>query len=90
MKLADLVCNVSIGVAVDGRRHSVLGAGGVRIGLLRAGAGRAVLLVHGGMSRLEAWEPVWKVMAQRWHVTAMDRRGRGASGDAEAYMISHD
>jgi pimeloyl-ACP methyl ester carboxylesterase len=62
----------------------------VRIGLLTAGAGRALLLVHGGMSRLEAWEPVWKVMTQRWEVTAMDRRGRGASGDAEPYRISQE
>jgi len=75
---------------VDGRRHSVLIGGGVRIGLLTAGAGRALLLVHGGMSRLEAWEPIWKVMAQRWRVTAIDRRGRGASGDGEPYAISQE
>jgi len=84
MKLAEPASlSSSIGVAVKGIRHSV-------IGLLTAGAGRALLLVHGGMSRLEAWEPVWEVMAQRWRVTAMDRRGRGASGDAVPYTISQE
>lgn len=75
---------------MEGRRHSVIGAGGVGIGLMTAGAGRPLLLIHGGMSRLEAWEPMWEVMAQRWRVTAMDRRGRGASGDAEPYTIGQE
>jgi pimeloyl-ACP methyl ester carboxylesterase len=75
---------------VEGRRHTVTGADGVGIGLLTAGTGRALLLVHGGMGRLERWEPMWGPLAGRWRVTAMDRRGRGSSGDSEPYAISKE
>ena len=34
---------------MDGQRHSVTGADGVSIGLLTAGTGPALLLVHGGI-----------------------------------------
>jgi pimeloyl-ACP methyl ester carboxylesterase len=73
---------------VEGRRHSVAGADGVSIGLLTAGTGRELLLVHGGMGRLERWEPVWEPLAGHCRVTAMDRRGRGSSGDSERYALS--
>jgi pimeloyl-ACP methyl ester carboxylesterase len=43
---------------VEGTRHSVRGADEASIGLLTAGTGPALLLVHGGMGRLEQWEPV--------------------------------
>ena len=75
---------------MDGRRHSVSGADGVRIGLLTAGTGPALLLVHGGMGRLERWAPMWAPLTERWRVTAMDRRGRGSSGDAEPYALSKE
>jgi len=73
-----------------GRRHAVIGAGGVRIGLLTAGTGPPLLLIHGGMSCIEAWEPIWPALAKRWRVTAMDRRGRCTSGDAEQYTIEEE
>jgi pimeloyl-ACP methyl ester carboxylesterase len=72
---------------VDGAEHSVVGVDGVSIGLLTAGAGPALLLVHGGMGSRERWEPVWGPLTRRWRVTAMDRRGRGSSGDDEAYSL---
>ncbi len=75
---------------MDGQRHSVTGADGVSIGLLTAGTGPALLLVHGGMGRIERWEPMWGPLTSRWRVTAMDRRGRGSSGDAEPYAISQE
>lgn len=75
---------------MKGRRHWVKGADGARIGLLTAGTGPALLLVHGGMGRLERWEPMWGPLTERWRVTAMDRRGRGSSGDSEPYAISKE
>jgi hypothetical protein len=77
----------STGGALNGRRHSVPGAGGAPICLLTSGVGQALLVVHGGMSQVEAGEPAWNLLSERWQVTAMDRRGRGASGDAESYAI---
>jgi pimeloyl-ACP methyl ester carboxylesterase len=73
---------------VDGRRHSVPGQDGVPIGLLTAGRGPALLLVHGGMGQLERWLPVWAGLTSRWEVTAMDRRGRGSSGDGTEYSMA--
>lgn len=72
---------------MEGKGHSVRGAHGVRIGLLSAGGGPPLLLVHGGMTQLEAWAPAWELLQERWQVTAMDRRGRGRSGDAPGYAI---
>ena len=62
---------------MDGHRHEVISADGTRIGLLTAGAGPSLLLVHGGMGRIESWQTLWGPLTSRWRVTAMDRRGRG-------------
>jgi pimeloyl-ACP methyl ester carboxylesterase len=75
---------------VDGKRHTVLGADDVPIGLLTAGQGSCLLLVHGGMTQLEAWAPAWDLLCSRWRVTAIDRRGRGSSGDASSYAIKDE
>ena len=75
---------------VDGTRHAVTGADGVRIGLLTAGTGPALLLVHGGMGSIESWAPVGDALASRHRVTAMDRRGRGTSGDSGGYSLDQE
>ncbi|MCU1631869.1 MAG: hypothetical protein JWM61_521 [Micrococcaceae bacterium] len=75
---------------MEGRRSSVRGADGVDIGLLTCGSGWPLLLIHGGMGRLERWEPMWPLLTDRWRVTAMDRRGRGTSGDSEPYLGSKE
>ena len=75
---------------MDGYRHSVTSADGTRIGLLTAGEGPPLLLVHGGMGRIESWQPLWGMLTGRWRVTAMDRRGRGTSGDTEPYDLSRE
>ena len=46
-----------------------------------------MLLVHGGMGSIEGWASVWEALAAQFRVTAMDRRGRGSSGDADAYTL---
>lgn len=75
---------------MDGTRHVVAGAGGVPIGLLTAGTGPALLLVHGGMGGIESWARVWDPLAAHRRVTAMDRRGRGTSGDADTYALTSE
>jgi pimeloyl-ACP methyl ester carboxylesterase len=72
---------------MDGVRHSITGPDGVSIGLLTAGSGPPLLLVHGGAGQIESWDPVWERLTERWRVTAMDRRGRGSSGDGQRYSI---
>jgi pimeloyl-ACP methyl ester carboxylesterase len=78
------------GDPVQGRRHAVTSADGTEIGLLTAGTGPALLLVHGGMGRLERWAPLWGLLTEHWQVTAMDRRGRGSSGDTGPYQLSKE
>lgn len=75
---------------MDGQRHAVTSADGTEIGLLTAGDGPPLLLVHGGMGRIERWAPLWQPLTSRWRVTAMDRRGRGSSGDAGPYDLSRE
>jgi pimeloyl-ACP methyl ester carboxylesterase len=75
---------------VEGHRHEVISADGTRIGLLTAGAGPSLLLVHGGMGCIESWQPLWGTLTSQWRVTAMDRRGRGTSGDTASYQLDRE
>jgi pimeloyl-ACP methyl ester carboxylesterase len=75
---------------MDGHRHAVTSADGTEIGLLTAGDGPPLLLVHGGMGCIERWQPLWEPLTSRWRVTAMDRRGRGSSGDTQPYELSRE
>lgn len=76
---------------MDGVRRAVTTADGVRIGMLTAGQGPGLLLVHGGMGRLERWAPIWDLLTPRWRITAIDRRGRGSSSDAAGpYRITDE
>jgi pimeloyl-ACP methyl ester carboxylesterase len=75
---------------VDGTRHHITGADGVDIGLLTAGSGPGLLLVHGGMGTIESWRGVWDALTRHRRVTAMDRRGRGSSGDGSSYALDRE
>jgi len=76
---------------VDGRRHAVTSTDGTQIGLLTAGHGAPLLLVHGGMGCIESWASLWPALTARWQVTAMDRRGRGTSrDDGRPYDLSRE
>jgi pimeloyl-ACP methyl ester carboxylesterase len=72
---------------VEGRREHVVSADGTRIGLLTSGDGSPLLLVHGGMTSLDAWTSMWPTLIARHRVTAIDRRGRGTSGLGEPYSL---
>ena len=75
---------------MDGYRHEVTSADGTRIGLLTAGDGPPLLLVHGGMGCIASWQSLWAGLTRRWRVTAMDRRGRGSSGDTAPYDVGRE
>ncbi len=59
---------------MDGTRRSIVGTDGVLLGLLTAGSGAPLLLVHGGFEQIERWAPVWELLVTSWRVAAMDRR----------------
>ncbi len=48
---------------MEGTGHAVTSADGVRIGLLTAGSGPALLLVHGGMGTIKSWQRAWGALA---------------------------
>lgn len=60
---------------------------GTVIGYWRSGAGPALLLVHGTTADHSRWLPISPRFEQHFTVYAMDRRGRGASGDAPDYDL---
>jgi pimeloyl-ACP methyl ester carboxylesterase len=76
--------------AVWGFRETVRSSDGVAIGMVTAGHGSPLLLVHGGMRGAASWAPLWPLLVDRYRVTAMDRRGRGMSGDAPSYTACQE
>ena len=62
----------------------VVGPAGVPIAVFRLGEGPPVVLVHGTTSDHTTWRVVAPMLASRFELFAVDRRGRGASGDGPA------
>src|SRR6267143_3379659 len=58
---------------------------GTPIGLWKTGSGPSLLAVHGTAADDTAWDTVVPLLASTFAVYAMDRRARGASGDADGY-----
>jgi pimeloyl-ACP methyl ester carboxylesterase len=63
---------------------------GTPIAVWRSGAGPPLVLVHGTSADHSRWAPVLPALAERFTVLAMDRRGRGASGDAPDYAFARE
>lgn len=64
---------------------------GTRIAYWRQGNGPALLLVHGATyDHATAWRYVVPGLERRFTVYAMDRRGRGASGDGPSYDLRRE
>jgi pimeloyl-ACP methyl ester carboxylesterase len=76
--------------AMDGIRHAVPSADGVVIGLMTAGSGPPLLVVHGGFGQIESWRSMWPQLTDLFRVTALDRRGRGSSGDDGPYSLNRE
>ncbi|MFZ1755511.1 MAG: alpha/beta hydrolase [Caldilineaceae bacterium] len=60
---------------------------GTVIGFWRSGSGPPLLLVHGTTADHSRWSPISPRFEQYFTVYAMDRRGRGGSGDSPDYDI---
>jgi len=63
---------------------------GTPIAYERSGAGPALVLVHGTTADHTRWAPVLPMLEQTFTVYAVDRRGRGRSGDASDYAIERE
>lgn len=63
---------------------------GTKIGYFTSGQGRPLLLVHGGLGDHTRWDVLRPYLEPHFTVHAMDRRGRGASGDGHAYALDRE
>ena len=65
-------------------------ADGTRIAYARGGSGRPLVLVHGTAADHRRWQPVLPALQARYDVYAIDRRGRGGSGDGASYQLERE
>jgi pimeloyl-ACP methyl ester carboxylesterase len=69
---------------------TVVSRDGTTIGWFSSGDGPPLLLVHGGLGDHTRWDALRPLLEPHVTVHAMDRRGRGASGDASAYALERE
>jgi pimeloyl-ACP methyl ester carboxylesterase len=71
--------------------QTVLSRDGTPIAFRRSGEGPALLLVHGATAdHTTTWRFVLSDLERRFTVHAMDRRGRGGSGDSSHYDLRRE
>lgn len=76
---------------MDGQQPQVVrSADGTPIALWRTGRGPSLVAVHGGAGDHASFGAVAELLAPDFTVYAMDRRGRGASGDAPSYALERE
>jgi len=63
---------------------------GTAIAFARSGVGPPLVLVHGTAADHTRWKPLLPELEARFTVFAVDRRGRGGSGDAPTYSIERE
>jgi pimeloyl-ACP methyl ester carboxylesterase/AcrR family transcriptional regulator len=69
---------------------TTVSADSTRIAFWKRGAGPPLLLVHGGVCDHLAWHFVTPLLARKFTVYAMDRRGRGGSGNESPYSVERE
>ena len=69
---------------------SVVSRDGTSIAGWRSGEGPPLVLIHGAAADHSRWAPVLPALEQRFTVFAVDRRGRGRSGDANDYALERE
>jgi pimeloyl-ACP methyl ester carboxylesterase len=63
---------------------------GTEIAYWTTGEGPPLVLVHGAVADHTRWRPLLPYLEPHATVHAMDRRGRGASGDGPAYSLARE
>jgi pimeloyl-ACP methyl ester carboxylesterase len=71
-------------------QESVTSEDGTPIVYWRSGEGPPLVLVHGTTADHGRWTPVLPAFEQHFTVCAVDRRGRGGSGDSDDYAIERE
>jgi len=76
--------------ALPGRSQRVVSRDGTRIAVFTSGTGPPLVLVHGASADHTTFRVVGPRFSERRTVHAIDRRGRGASGDTLPYAIERE
>ena len=76
--------------AAGGHRSHAVSHDGTRIAYFTSGSGPALLLVHGGAGDHTRWDRLRPHLERHHTVHAMDRRGRGDSGDGPEYALERE
>ena len=71
-------------------KASVSSGDGTEISYWTSGDGPPIVLVHGAPADHTRWRPLLPYLEQHLTVHAIDRRGRGASGDAGEYSLERE
>jgi pimeloyl-ACP methyl ester carboxylesterase len=71
-------------------KTSVVSRDGTEIAYWTSGDGPPLVLVHGAPADHTRWRPLLPFLEQHVAVHAIDRRGRGASGDAWLYSLERE
>ncbi len=69
---------------------ATISADGTRIAWFRTGTGPPIILIHGATADHTAWRTVAPLLEPSHALYAIDRRGRGASGDTPPYAIARE
>ena len=68
----------------------LLSKDGTPIAYHRSGPGMPLVLVHGTGGAYARWAPILPALEKQFTVYAVDRRGRGESGEARTYAIERE
>jgi len=63
---------------------------GTPVAYWRSGKGPPLVLIHGTAADHSRWGPVLPALEERFTVYAVDRRGRGGSGDSDDYAVARE
>src|SRR5258708_25071707 len=74
----------------SGASTSVASKDSTRVAYWQTGKGPPLVLVHGTAADHTRWAPILTKLQERFTVFAMDRRGRGGSGDAADYGLERE
>jgi len=56
----------------------------------RSGKGPPLVLIHGAGNYSARWNPILPLLEEEFSIFALDRRGRGESGDADQYSLERE
>jgi pimeloyl-ACP methyl ester carboxylesterase len=71
-------------------KTSVVSRDGTEIAYWTSGYGPPLVLVHGAPADHTRWRPLLPYLEPHVTVYALDRRGRGAGGDAPRYRLERE